>query len=257
MNYDTQDMVDCATEAAYEHPIPLALAGIGLGWLLVAAVRGRRQTLDQSEYSDYVDPLSDNPVYDMHGESSGGSSGLKARAQGAYDSVRDAASRMTHGASEASAGLGETARRRAENARQEAERLAAVARRRARGAGRSFSEAVEERPLLLAAIGIVIGSTLGAALPRTRREREWVGETAADVRHRAESFAREQWDRGERVVHSAAEAARAEAERQGLTPDGIKQKAADVVDAGKEAARSEMNQDQDQGTNQDQDKPAY
>lgn len=257
MNYDTRDMVDCVTEAAYEHPIPLALAGIGLGWLLVASMRSSKPDLDQSEYSDYVDPLSDNPVYDMHGESSGGSSGLKARAQGAYNSVRDAASRMTNGAAESSSGLGEAARRRAESARHEAERLAAAARRRARGAGRTFSEAVEERPLLLAAIGIVIGSTLGAALPRTRREREWVGETAADVRHRAESFAREQWDRGERVVQSAAEAARAEAERQGLTPEGLRQKAADVVDAGKEAARSEMHQDQDTETNKDQDKPVY
>src|SRR3546814_14652117 len=56
-----------------------------------------------------------------------------------------------------------------------------------------------------------------------------------EVRARAEGFAREQWNRGERIVEKAAEAAKVEAERQGLTPEGMAKKAGKVVDAGKQA----------------------
>src|SRR3546814_16503261 len=56
-----------------------------------------------------------------------------------------------------------------------------------------------------------------------------------EVRARAEGFAREQWNRGERIVEKAAEAAKVEAERQGLTPEGMAKKAGKAVDAGKQA----------------------
>src|SRR3546814_10497721 len=59
-SYDAGEMLDCVTDTVREHPIPVALAGLGLGWLLYAGLRRNGDAgLAQSEYPDYVDPRSE------------------------------------------------------------------------------------------------------------------------------------------------------------------------------------------------------
>ena len=117
----------------------------------------------------------------------------------------------------------------------------APAKRAGRYAKRTFAETVDERPLVLAAIGLAIGAAVGAALPRTRQERAWLGDAASEVRARGKAYAREQWERGERVVEKASAAAKAEAKRQGLTPDDLADKAESVAEGGTDAGQSELN----------------
>ncbi|MFN4087868.1 MAG: hypothetical protein ACK4QW_02340 [Alphaproteobacteria bacterium] len=204
-NRDAHDLADAVVEAAREHPVSVALAGFGLGWLVFSAVRSRRGgDLAQSEYPEYVDPAADGPVFDPYDSAGREGSGTRW----AREAVQRAGSTAAH--------LGEQARTGAVTARHEAERLASAAAGRAR---RTFAETVEERPLLLAALGLAIGGLVGAALPRTRQEREWLDEAAEEARAGAEAFAREQVRRGEAVAERAAEAARDEARRQGLILD--------------------------------------
>ena len=219
---DVYDMADCVAEAAREHPVPIALAGLGLGYLLYAGLtRSRGSDLRQSEFSDYIDPLADGPAYDL--DDYEGPSSTRRRARETVDAVRGAGARAGEKASD----LGHRAYASAESA--------------GRYAKRSFADTVDERPLVLAAIGLAVGAAIGAALPRTRQEREWLGDAAADVRQRGEAYAREQCERGERVVEKATAAAREEARRQGLTPDDLADKAEKVADAGTDAGQSELN----------------
>ncbi|MET4700610.1 hypothetical protein ABIE65_003652 [Constrictibacter sp. MBR-5] len=219
---DVRDMADCVVEAAREHPVPVALAGLGLGYLLYATLtRSRNSDLRQSEFSDYIDPLADGPAYDMDDYREPHPS--RRRARETVDAVRSAGAR----AGEAATDFGHRAYVRAESA--------------GRYAKRTFAETVDERPLVLAAIGLAIGAAVGAALPRTRQERAWLGDAASEVRERGQAYAREQWERGERVVEKATAAAKAEAKRQGLTPDDLADKAEQVAEAGTDAGQSELN----------------
>jgi ElaB/YqjD/DUF883 family membrane-anchored ribosome-binding protein len=75
-------------------------------------------------------------------------------------------------------------------AREKAQELTGEARERAQRAGRKVKEQTrhlfEEQPLVLGALGIAVGAALGASLPRTRQEDEWLGETRDEVMHRAD-----------------------------------------------------------------------
>src|SRR3546814_13274202 len=65
-SYDAGEMLDCVTDTVREHPIPVALAGLGLGWLLYAGLRRNGDAgLAQSEYPDYVDPAAAGPAYEQ------------------------------------------------------------------------------------------------------------------------------------------------------------------------------------------------
>ncbi len=47
---------------------------------------------------------------------------------------------------------------------------------------RSFSEIIEQQPLVLGAIGLAVGALVGAMLPRTRMEDEYLGEARDQIR---------------------------------------------------------------------------
>jgi hypothetical protein len=131
----------------------------------------------------------------------------------------------------------QAARRRARAAASAGRRSAWSARRQARRAGSGFSHLLEERPLVVGLAGLAIGALLGALLPATRREDEWMGETRDDLARRA----RAEVDKAERVAERAVDTARSEAERHDLTPEGARHAAADTVreaeHAGKERLR--------------------
>src|SRR3546814_10900531 len=88
-SYDAGEMLDCVTDTVREHPIPVALAGLGLGWLLYAGLRRNGDAgLAQSEYPDYVDPAADGPAYDMHGERRGMRDRARERARSTAEGLR-------------------------------------------------------------------------------------------------------------------------------------------------------------------------
>jgi hypothetical protein len=60
-------------------------------------------------------------------------------------------------------------------------------------ARRSLSDAMESDPLIVAGLGIAAGAALGALLPRTRVEDEYLGETRDHLVEEAEQFARDKF----------------------------------------------------------------
>jgi hypothetical protein len=185
----------------------------------------------------------------------------KGMADRAREAASDARSRAGHAADEArrrAAHLGEEARewagetasgarermyqtaegtrrgfaRASRSARRQAEETAYAARHHARRARSGLAHLFEERPLLVGAIGLAVGAALGAALPITRREDEWLGESRDDLKHRA----RDELGKAELVARRAYDTARSEAERQHLTPEGARQAARETVREAERAA---------------------
>ena len=87
-----------------------------------------------------------------------------------------------------------------------------------------FSRTLQENPLVIGAMALVVGAGLGLAVPETSYEHKALGKTrdqlldkaqeaAEDLGHKVQSVAQS-------AVHEAIESGKAEAKNQGLAPQG-------------------------------------
>lgn len=136
--------------AARQNPLPVALASIGIAWLMAL---GRQPARHQGYGANLTSGSAGSGMRESIGS-------MKERASKSYSSMRDRAS----GAMSSLTGT----------TRQQYER--------ARG---SLDYLMNEQPLLLGAIGLAIGAALGAAAPRTRKEEELMGEASRNLQEKA------------------------------------------------------------------------
>ncbi|CAA9473631.1 MAG: hypothetical protein AVDCRST_MAG02-4276 [uncultured Rubrobacteraceae bacterium] len=204
------------------NPLPAALTGIGLGWLLMSA---RQQNQAQPHYRDDVSryrtptneyapvareyPLDDG--YEGNDSSSAGEALGRARdrvgetATQAQDKAGDLAGRAKGGASD----LGS-------QTREKAGQLGSRARQQAGRAGSGFQRMLHENPLTVGALAIGAGAAIGLAIPETAKEHEVMGEARDTVVEKAQEKAQDAQQRVQRVAEEAQGAAQQEAENQGL-----------------------------------------
>jgi hypothetical protein len=250
-------------ETVKQNPVPLALVGVGLGWMMLADRSGRGDRYSRSRYWDEDDDLAyDAELYEddlyyedeLYGAGATGY-GAGASASGEDESGEgwsDRAKATAEGAKERAAELRERARGLAEGARAGAGRLSATARERlararalaarageggarasryGRRAGQGLLHTFHEHPMLLGGIGLAIGAALGSTLPPSEPEDRLLGQTRDRLRRQAATVGREQIRKAEAAARAAYTAAREEAERQGLTPDQIKRAAEEAAEA--------------------------
>ena len=269
-------------ESLKQNPMPVALVAVGLAWMMMSGRRsyddngyGRSTYWDDevaggepeglSEYSTGYEPL--------YGASRDWSAEREAGAEdddrpGAFDRARDAARRAKdtaedalHRTREAASGTLEGAATTAEALRGKARGGMASAGRGVRSAGthagrygrrarEGIVETFYEHPLVLGSIGLAVGAAIGAALPPTRTEDELMGETRDRLKREAEEAGREQFAKARAAAGAAVDAAREEADRQGLTPEAAKAgaesmrgKVERVAEAAKEAATEHAEKD--------------
>ncbi len=132
-------------------------------------------------------------------------SDMAGRAASATSSMSEAASSSYEQLSGAASNMGRTVSDKAVSIAQNTS-----------SATRSFASLCAEQPLVLAGIGIAIGAALGAALPTTSAEDRLMGETAEDIKRKGQQAASETVAKAKQVAESGYEAARNEAEHQGL-----------------------------------------
>lgn len=202
------------------NPLPVAITGIGLGWLLMGARRQdaprhgddvRRYRTPTNEYAPEVDeyPL-DNGHEGTDGSSTGEAVG-RARdkvgetATQAQDKAGDLAGRAKGGASD----LGS-------RTREKAGFIGSQARRQAGRAGSGFQRMLDENPLAVGAVAVGAGAAIGLAIPETSKEHEVMGEARDAVVEKGKEKAQEAQQKVQRVAEEAQGAAQQEAEAQGL-----------------------------------------
>ena len=163
------------------NPIPVALMGIGMAWLMATGNR--------------------KPPYLREGGSvEGATSGMMQRASEGMSSTKDRLSQTTQSAKERVGQIGQGARERVERVRT------------------GYDALVREQPLVLGAIGLAVGALLAAAAPRTRREDELMGEASDRLTERAKEAGKETLEKAKQVATVAKDAASAEAGKQGMAP---------------------------------------
>ena len=167
-----------------DNPVPVALVGTGLVWLMLSSSRsGRREYDDEDDLlesygeSHYGDELSEDA-----GQSAGWGESARETArewsEGARSqarSVRDRARRLGASARDR---VSETGEQLWHGARDAGDRASYYGRRARRG----FFDTLHEQPLVLGALGLAAGAAIGAALPATNKEDEWLGNPATGSR---------------------------------------------------------------------------
>lgn len=163
--------------AAKNNPLPVALVGIGLTWLMALG----RQPAQHQGYGAYGSGTSDRMREGM--------SSMKEQLSERMGSVRESAS----------AGMGSVRERygnMSESARQQWQR--------ARGGVDSL---INEQPLALGAIGLAIGAIMGGLAPRTQKEEEMMGEASRNLMQKTKEAAQPHLEKAKETAKQAAQTA--------------------------------------------------
>ena len=184
-----------------QNPLPAALAGIGLGWLLMNARSSGSSAQGPRVYThDYPPPYE--------GQRSAG--GTTTSAGEVVGRARD---RVGETATQAQDKAGEVASRAQDSASQ----LGYRARYQARRASGGFQRMLQENPLAMGALGVGVGAAVGLAIPETSKEHEVMGEARDTLVEKAQEKAQDAQQRVQRVAEEAQSAAKEEAQNQDLT----------------------------------------
>jgi hypothetical protein len=95
-------------------------------------------------------------------------------------------------------------------------------------AGKTIFETIEQNPLLVAGVGLLVGGLIASALPRSELEDDLVGDASTAVKRRAQTAASQGFDRAKNAVGEVVDEATRQAQEEGLTPDGLGKTAQDI-----------------------------
>jgi hypothetical protein len=96
-------------------------------------------------------------------------------------------------------------------------------------AGKTLMETVEQNPLLVAGVGLVVGGLIASALPRTAVEENLAENANKSLKNAAAAVAASQGiEAVKNIVSEVYEKAARQAEAEGLTPDALGRTAQDI-----------------------------
>lgn len=206
-------------EVVRNNSVPLALMGLGLGWLMFSSVRGGEQRSGEH-----------------HGATEGGGYGASGyQSATGYSEYGDREESTVAGARRRVQDVAGKAGRMAGGARQRAGQMASQAMEQLSGVGERMRgqagdiadrsrHMFQDHPLMLGTMALVVGAAIGASLPRSRAENRAYGgkdpmrgETLEKAKRVAARAAEATRDEGMKALERVREAIREEAERQNLT----------------------------------------
>lgn len=166
-------------ESAKRQPLPLAVAGVSLAWLMLSDSR-RRVHSDQDHTRGSMSHSSSN----TDSERGEASSTFKSTVHNAADKIaekRDAAAdTVADLRDKVSGAVTDTLDKVSHNAQRVKSEVKS-----------GYAHLIEEQPLALGAIGLALGALLAASTPRTRREDRLMGSTSDRLVNDAKQFGRE------------------------------------------------------------------
>jgi uncharacterized protein DUF3618 len=182
------------------NPVPTIMAGIGVAWLMASSKRPPaalfRENIETDRSTSAMDSVR-GTAESVRETVYGAAASARERAHGAADLAKDAASATTAAASRA-----------ADAARRTGDSIRRASATGAHSVAECYSYLSREQPLMLGAIAIVAGAAIGALLPGTRTEDEWVGETSDAAKSRLKAEAKQQLGDLQEAATEVADAAR-------------------------------------------------
>jgi len=194
------------------NPVPVALIGAGVAWLLLANGLRQQRAIPLHDGLDYEDfsEFQPRPSGILRGATRVMRSlEASAKARLSASDVQEVSMATTHSHTN---GNGQNTAHVAPSSLME--RTTEMARRTGRAAGNTASrtgsgivELAREQPLLVAGIGFALGVALGALVPLSRMENDLLGEQAEKLKDSAKELASEGYERVKSVAQRSYEAA--------------------------------------------------
>lgn len=204
--------------AAKNNPLPVALVGIGLTWLMAL---GRQPAQHEGSMAygsgaggrmrERMTSMKDKASGMMHSASER-MSATKEQLSGKMDSMRERASFGAGAMQDEAGGTMESMRQRAGNMSDSARQQW----QRARG---GIDSLINEQPLALGAIGLAIGALLGGVAPRTRKEEEMMGEASRNLMEKTKEAAQPHLEKAKETARQATQTMTSGMQQQSK-PDG-------------------------------------
>ena len=175
-----QQVLSKFVEQAKENPMPLAVMGLGLAWLMTSSNQKNDggRTYQRSSYgvsSNGADYQSGGMVEPRSFGGEGALGGVKDKIHDLGDKASDAISGVKDKVAGATGAAGDGARRAAHSVGSAAGAAADKASGLRDQAQETFSRMLETQPLVIGALGLFVGAAIGAALPSTEMEDKTIG----------------------------------------------------------------------------------
>jgi hypothetical protein len=253
--------MNSVTTTIKSNPWPALLIGAGVAWMIYNSRRSASMDeMDQYRYNPYETDYAGDTGYEVSGGGYGiGDVGdveygsdiagqpVAGSEPGMADKVRGKAAQAKEQLQARAAQVKERLSHGADAARTRASQLGAQVSEKSRHLYDASRERVastaNQHPVELGLGCLALGIIAGLAIPTPRKLNETVGPRIDRLRDQARQASQDLMNKGKNVARAAAEAARREAEQQGLTAEALKNKAQAVADSAKQAvqdsARSE------------------
>jgi hypothetical protein len=88
-------------------------------------------------------------------------------------------------------------------------------------AGKTVVETIEQHPLIVAGVGLLVGGLIASALPRSQIEAGAIGAASTAVKRRAQAAAAQGIDAAKEAVGEVYDQTMRQAQAEGLTPDAL------------------------------------
>jgi hypothetical protein len=95
-------------------------------------------------------------------------------------------------------------------------------------ARKTIFQTIEQNPLLVAGLGLLLGGLIASALPRSEFEDDLVGDTSDAAKRRAQTAASQGFDAAKGAVGEIYDETARQAEAEGLTTEGISEAAQNI-----------------------------
>jgi hypothetical protein len=194
------------TNTIRENPIPAALVGVGLGWLIFSA----RQQGASGRGARYAGRLERG-----RGEVSAAGYAGAPEFSGGY-AEPGAGVGAAERVSERAGAIAENVRETAGELADRAQNVAGTVTEKTRTQTRRVQEQFFENPLAIGTATLALGLATGLAAPATRREAELVGDARDRLVDRVRNVARETTDKAQRVAGRVMDQAETTAREEGL-----------------------------------------
>ncbi|MFI0849234.1 hypothetical protein [Mesorhizobium sp. IMUNJ 23232] len=209
-----------------DNPLPLTLIGTGLAWLML----GNGPTSHAPSQGNGLNRPAARPdfgnssVGDAASRSGGPSASIKTAASESASALGDMVSNAARSAKSTAADTSEAVRDNLSEGKRWVEDIAGGATNSvgdiAAKARQSATDLFENEPLIIAALGLAVGTAIGAMLPRTTLEDQNLGAYSDKVRGAAKDLMEKGVEGAKEVAADAYQTVKDEADRVGMSQTG-------------------------------------